>query len=126
MKFLKVTPVLVVSNVVEESKFWHKLGFATVAEVPHGETIGFAILNSDSSEIMLQTVESLAGDMKSVADSLGPKKSYLFADVDNLDDFKIATKNDKLLVPERKTFYGTKEIFVQTASGEIIGFAQKL
>ena len=126
MKILKVTSVMIVADVKAESKLWHSLGFQTTAEVPHGQDIGFAILSSGDAEVMLQTFVSLSEDLPAVAAVLGKRTSYLFADVESLKDAMDATKQEKLLVKERETFYGTREIFIQSQAGEVIGFAQKI
>jgi hypothetical protein len=126
MKITKVTSVLVVENIKKESVLWTALGFKTVVEVPHGETVGFSILSNGEYEIMFQTPASLKDDLPAVVQHLKGQKHYLFTDVDSLQDAKKALKDSEIIVPERDTFYGTKEFFIRTSSGEIIGFAEKV
>lgn len=125
MKITKITSVLVVEDVKKESALWTSLGFKMVVEVPHEETIGFAVLSNGTDEIMFQTSASLKDDLPAVVQNLKGQKHYLFTEVENLEAAKKSVKDMEIIVPERETFYGTKEFFVKTSSNEIIGFAEK-
>jgi catechol 2,3-dioxygenase-like lactoylglutathione lyase family enzyme len=49
---------------------------------------------------------------------------YERTDVDSVESARSALKGATLLVPERKTFYGAKEIFVRDPDGNVLGFAE--
>jgi hypothetical protein len=48
----RITPVLVVPALEAVLPLWEALGFARVAEVPHGDALGFAILARGEVQLM--------------------------------------------------------------------------
>jgi hypothetical protein len=124
MKALKTTAVRIVDRIEPCLPFWcDALGFEKVAEVPHGEVLGFVILVKDGSEIMLQTRASVADDLPAVG--ARNADTALFIEVDSVADAMRRTKNADVLVKERTTSYGMKETVVADASGTIVIFAEK-
>ena len=60
----KVTPVRIVDRIEPCLPFWcDQLGYAKRAEVQHEGALGFALLENEAGEIMLQTRASLAAGM---------------------------------------------------------------
>ena len=103
--FRKLTPVLIVDAIEPCLPFWtDRLGFATVATVPHGDAIGFAILVKDGVEVMYQTRASAAED--------------------NAASAPAAVEGMELVVPRRRTFYGMDELGVREPGGRVVMFAQ--
>jgi uncharacterized glyoxalase superfamily protein PhnB len=122
-KITQLTPILVVDRIEPALPFWEaQLGFAKVVEVPHEDRLGFVLLARDGAQVMLQTRESLAVDLPAVA-ALSPS-SLLYVDVGSLAAAREAVAGARVIVPERKTFYGALELWVQDPSGQIIGFAE--
>ncbi|HET6764564.1 MAG TPA: VOC family protein [Longimicrobiaceae bacterium] len=121
----KLTPVLYVEQIEPALPFWvDRLGFTKTAEVPHGDALGFVILQRDGVEVMYQTRDSVAADNAAVADTpMGG--SMLFIEVENLDEVERALAGMEMLMPRRKTFYGSEEIAVrEPAAGNPVTFAQ--
>jgi uncharacterized glyoxalase superfamily protein PhnB len=50
--------------------------------------------------------------------------SFLYIEVDSLDDVVAATKGARVVMPERKAFYGAREIGVKDPAGQVLTFAQ--
>jgi len=50
----------------------------------------------------------------------------LYIDVDSIDVVEKSLPKENILIPKRKTFYGSIEIWAKDSSGKIIGFAQKV
>jgi hypothetical protein len=120
----KVTPVRVVDRIEPCLPFWcEALGYRKTAEVPHGDALGFVLLENDAGEIMLQTRASLADDIAAVA-KLEPH-TVLFVEVKSLEAAREATRAAKVLVEERTTFYGMRETVVVDPGGTVVVFAQK-
>lgn len=125
MKILKVTPILVVDAIEPVLPLWTgPLGFTNVAAVPHGDALGFVMLTLGERAVMLQSRASIAEDLPSVLERKAT--SFLYLDVEDLDVAMGELKGAEVLVPERKTFYGTREFWVRDASGQVLGFAQDL
>jgi uncharacterized glyoxalase superfamily protein PhnB len=125
MNISKLTPILIVDSIEPALPLWTEtLGFAKQVEVPHEGRAGFVILARDGLEVMMQTRASIAADCPAVG-KLGVT-CVLYLDVGSLDEAVAAVRGAEVVVPERETFYGAREIFVRDASGSVIGFAQHL
>jgi uncharacterized glyoxalase superfamily protein PhnB len=119
----KLTPILAVDAIEPSLPFWvDALGFTKTVEVPHEDSLGFAILEKDGQEVMLQTLASMNADVPAVAPRAGG--SILFLEIEDLSAIESVVGDYELLVPRRKTFYGAEEIFVREPGGNVIGFAQ--
>ena len=117
----KLTPNLIVDRIEDCLPFWTKLGFKKTVEVPDGDRLGFVILVNDPIEVMLQTRASVAKDVEPLAD--GPYRAALYIEVDKLAPIRKALGSTPLVVPERTTFYGAREIIVREPGGNIVTFA---
>lgn len=121
----KITAVLVVDAVEPSLAFWEqRLGFTKVAEVPHGNGLGFAMLVKDSTEVMLQSVASVKEDMGEVAGSMRGTSTALFMEVDDLDAVTRTLGDYPITLPRRTTFYGMHELGVMEPGGHLVVFAQ--
>ena len=124
MKMLRLTPVLMVDSIEPVLPFWvDKLGFKKTTEVPHGEHLGFVILERDGVEVMYQTKASVADDVASLANT-PMRGTFLFFQVENLDEIEKRLKGVQPVVPRRKTFYGADELIVKAPCGNAVTFAQ--
>ena len=123
MSVKKVTPLLFVEEIEPCLSFWEKVGFTRGPEVPHGDKLGFVILQKDDVEIMYQTRASVAEDIPPLASS-PMKGSFLFIEVADLDAIEKALKDVTPVVPRRKTFYGADELIMKEPAGNVVTFAQ--
>ena len=123
LEIKQITPVLLVDAIEPVLPLWEQqLGFARVAEVAHEGRIGFVILVRDGAQVMMQTHASLEVDLPSVA-SRAPT-SVLYVDVTSLASATAAIAGAEIVVPERMTPYGAREIWIRDAAGQIVGFAE--
>ena len=124
MKISRLSPVLMVDAIEPCLSFWiDRLGFTKTVEVPEGNRLGFVILVRDGAEVMYQTRESVQHDVPPLAASpMGG--SFLFFEVDDLDEIERALAGVTLVVPRRNTFYGSAEIIVREPAGNAVTFAQ--
>ncbi|MBV8896197.1 MAG: hypothetical protein JO051_06785 [Acidobacteriaceae bacterium] len=122
---MKITPILFVEAIELCLPFWtEQLGFQKTVEVPEGDKIGFVILVHGESEVSLQTLSGRAADFKTDS-QLGCGSSTLFIEVDDFDDLRKRVKSAPVIIPERITFYGMREIGVQEPGGHLLVFAAK-
>ena len=128
----KATPIMTVEAVEPCLPFWTSLGFEITATVPHGDAMGFAMLNKGNVELMYQSMASVAEDLGPAGAATGhpdlPKRlagstTTLFIEVESIDAVVAALKDADVVVPRRQTFYGMDEIFVQAPCGTLVGFA---
>jgi len=121
----RLTPIVYVDRIEPSIPFWtERLGFERGPEVPHGDALGFLILQKGSIEVMYQTRDSVQADAPSVAAGLPTGGTLLFLEVDDLDAVERAMEGVEIVVPRRRTFYGADEIFVREPAGNVVGFAQ--
>jgi len=122
--YMKVTPVLYVEEIEPSLPFWvDRLGFTVSAEVPHGDRLGFVILQKDGVEVMYQTRASVEEDVPGAA-VMPLGGSMLFVKVDDLDAVERALEGIEPVTPRRKTFYGADELIVREPAGNVVNFAQ--
>jgi phosphoenolpyruvate synthase/pyruvate phosphate dikinase len=122
----RATAVLVVPAVEPSLMFFEeRLAFTRVAEVPHGDALGFAMLQRDDVEVMLQSVASVADDMGATMHGPVPGRSaVLYIDVTDLDALIVALGDYPIALPRRQTFYGADEIGVIEPGGHLLMFAK--
>jgi uncharacterized glyoxalase superfamily protein PhnB len=126
MTITRVTPVLAVPEVEPCVKFWvERMGFKVTSEVPDGKTVGFATLERDGVELMYQSYHSIENDNAAIAALARKGSSFLYVEVNDLDDVIAAMKGAEIAMPLRTTFYGMKELGVKDPAGHVITFAQK-
>lgn len=126
MQVKKITPVLLVNAIEPEIPFWvGRLGFAKTIEVPDGNKLGFVTFQQGPVEVMYQTYASVEKDAPPAMSAEARKgPTYLYVEVENLDDVLAALKDVKKIMPERTAFYGMREFAVQDPEGHFITFAQ--
>jgi len=121
----RITPVLYVEEIEPCLKFWtERIGFNSAAQVPDGNKIGFVMLQKDGTEIMYQTFASQEKDVPAISQIARKGPTFLFIEVEKLDPIIAAMKGVALVVPERKTFYGSREIGVKDPAGHFVIFAE--
>jgi uncharacterized glyoxalase superfamily protein PhnB len=124
---MKITPILFVDAIEPSLKFWvGRLQFEKTAEVPEGDHLGFVILKQGDSEIMLQTRESMKKDVSAAGQAMLSMTSCLYIEVDSFTDALDRIQGAEVLVPQRDTFYGMREIYVREPEGQIVGFAARI
>jgi len=123
--YKRITPILIVDAIEPVLPLWDALGFQRGPSVPHGDRLGFQILEADGIEVMYQTVESVQADAPRVLESPGPLRSSVYIEVADIEAIERRLPKDAVVVvPRRTTPYGAKEISVLDAAGNVIGFAQ--
>lgn len=121
----KLTPVLVVESIEPLLELWTALGFTKTVEVPHGNRLGFAILESGNAEVMLQTVDSVRADEPRLLAGRAFGPAAVYVEVDDIEA-AAATIPDgtEVVAARRTTFYGATEVILRDASGNVITLAQ--
>lgn len=123
MNVKKLTPLLYVQEIEPCMSFWSKVGFEKTVEVPHGDKLGFVILQNGAIEVMYQTRASVTDDIPQLSNS-PMAGSFLFIEVSDLDAVERALVDAPHVVPRRKTFYGADELIVKEPAGNTVTFAQ--
>jgi hypothetical protein len=126
----KATPVLVVDRIEPVLPFWKKVGVTPTTEVPGASgQLGFVILAAEGIEIMYQTAASVREDLvksATVKDAFRavPQQTTLFVEVSRVADVATRLDGELVVMPERKTFYGSTEIGYADPAGNIVVFAE--
>ncbi|HEY6351968.1 MAG TPA: VOC family protein [Candidatus Angelobacter sp.] len=125
MKVKRITPVLYVNAIEPCVQFWtERLGFEKTAEVPEGDRLGFVILQKNGVEIMYQSFASAEKDAPALAREISGGRTFLYVEVDKLDEVISAMQGANLVLPLRTTFYGAREIGIKDPAGHMIVFAE--
>lgn len=124
---MKITSVLIVEEIEKSLAFWvDRMGFTMTVNVPEGDRLGFVILARDGAELMIQTLSSVRKDEPKFApDGIGTKGSALFIEVEDFADIRSRLEGYPIIMPERITFYGMREIGVSEPGGHTVIFAAK-
>ena len=131
----KLTPIITVEQIEPCLSFWSGLGFETTVTVPHGDAMGFAMLQMGDVEIMYQSRASVDDDLgeagqaagfASLGEEFARSTSLLFIEVEAIDPLLAKLGDVAVVVPRRETFYGMDEIFVQAPCGTHVGFAARV
>lgn len=117
----KLTTVVIVEAIEPALPSYQALGYQLTVRVPDSGTLGFAIMNGPAGELMLQTRTSLAEDLPDIA-RRNPGL-LLYGDVRSLAEAKRALPDAKVIVAERKTFYGATEAWLELPGGTFLGLA---
>lgn len=122
----KLTPVIFVEAVEPCLAFWvDRLGFERTMEVNHGDVLGFATVQLGPVEVMYQSRASIAADIPTLASGQFERSgSVLFIEVESLDAILPKLDGVEVVVPQRRTFYGARELFVRAPCGTVVGFAE--
>ena len=127
-----ISPLITVSSIESCLAFWtDRLGFELVATVPEDpnapadtdQPLGFAMLTSGETTVMLQSGASLDLDLPGLSAEVVPATAMLFMKVDDLDAFIPRLEGLEVVQDRRETFYGMDEIFVRSPCGTIVGLA---
>ena len=121
----KSTPVLFVAEIEPCVRFWtERLGFEKTAEVPDGNKLAFVILRKGNVELMYQSYASAEKDAPAMAQIARKGPTFLYLEVEDLEAIKAAIKGAEVVMPERTTFYGAREIGIKDPGGHYLTFAQ--
>jgi len=125
MDVKKITPILFVEEVEPCVKFWmERFGFQKTAEVPEDNKLGFAMLQKGNVELMYQSYASADKDVTAISQVVRKGPTFLYVEVDNLDETIAAAQGAEVVMPKRTTFYGSTEIGIKDPAGHYVTFAQ--
>lgn len=138
MTMMKLTPNLVVDDVLDTARFWcDVLGFQFVVGVAEGtedsvfeltgRPLGFAMIKADNTEVMFQSPESIGADLPDLEPVTRKSGAMLFIEVDDVEELRLTVGDRADLVSDlRDTFYGMREFAIRDPAGMVVIFAQRL
>ena len=122
----KIAPILFAQEIEPCLQFWtERMGFTKTVEVPEGDKLGFAIVERDGLELMYQSYASVEKDNPITVDAVKKGPTFLYIDVDDLNQALAAAGKAEIVMPVRSTFYGAKEFGIKDPAGHYIIFAQQ-
>ena len=125
MNVKKITPVLFAEEIEPCVKFWvERMGFGKAIEVPDGNKLAFAMLQKGNVELMYQTYASADSDVPALSQLVRKGPTFLYVEVESLEETIAAVKGAEVVVPMRTTFYGAREICVKDPIGHFVTFAE--
>ena len=126
MNVKRITPILFVQDVEPCVQFWvERFGFQKAAAGLDGDKAAFAMLEKGNVELMYQSYASADKDVGTAISEVARKgPTFLYVEVGNLDETIAAVKGTEVVMPKRKTFYGSTEIGVKEPAGHWVTFAE--
>jgi uncharacterized glyoxalase superfamily protein PhnB len=136
--FNKITTNLMVGDVNETLDFYERvLGFRLVMGVPEGSQqivttrdndapLGFAILQRDEVELMLQSQKSLAAELPEFQKRPVGGTITLYIQVARARELYEQIKDQVTILKDlRTTFYGAEEFYIRDGNGYVLTFASR-
>jgi len=121
----KSTPILHVKTVEPSVRFWTKrFGFKTTIEVPEGDHVGFAAIESGPIELMDQTYEGMKDASTPLAKAADQGPSFIFMEVPDIQAVINALNCAEIVQGLRDTPYGAKEVVAKEPGGHFVIFSQ--
>ena len=129
MKFQKLTPNLVVTDVAAAIDFYQSvLGFKTAFTVPDAQPYVFASITNGSVEIFFNENKAVEEDYPAlVARPIGGTLT-LFIEVDGIEAIMAAVQKAgaKITMPLKTQFYGMREFAFEDPEGWVITIAERV
>ena len=132
LRYESIAPVLIVERVAPTRDFFRdRLGFQQTTVIADGDELGFAILEKDGVEVMIQSHASVIEDVgpdaaRAVNETISGRGAVgLYVTVSDVDLVVPAVADADVIVPLRKTFYGMHEITVREPGGHAVTFASR-
>lgn len=123
-KVIRATAVLFVDRVEPTRDFLTKVGFTVMFDVPEGDHLGFAGLEKDGVQVMVETRGNSNEGQALRELSRQSRASVVFIEVDSLDAVIAALATEKAIVERHTTFYGADEISFMEPGGHVVTFAR--
>ena len=124
MKLRRVTAVLLVDRVEPTRDFFKRVGFTAIVEIREGDGLGFAILERDGVQLMVETRDNPRESAALRAVTRDSKSAQVFVEVDDLDAVIDSLRGAPVLVERHGTFYGADETTYTEPGGNLVTFAQ--
>ncbi|MBL4869926.1 MAG: VOC family protein [Robiginitomaculum sp.] len=123
MVFTKITPVLLANDLEACVEFWKEFGLEATISVPFQDKLGFVSLQGGSIELMYQSFAfSKATNPVGIE---GVNRSVIYLEAKSLDQIVKIAEQFEIVIPDHKTSYGSREIYIRDPAGNLIGFAQQ-
>lgn len=131
----RIVPLLVYDDLTDALEFWRdRFGFTASVELPEdpskdpaGQPLGFVMLDSGPTTLMLQSRGSIEADTPGVlGESIEKSGVALFIEVEDLGEVMEKAKGCDVFMAERETFYGMREFGVRAPGGMLVTFAQQI
>ncbi|MFZ3322992.1 MAG: VOC family protein [Usitatibacter sp.] len=124
MKVKRVTAVLLADRVEPTRDFFKRVAFTAIVEIREGDGIGFAILERDGIQLMVETRDNPRESAALRAMTRQSSAAQIFLEVDDLDGVIDALRSAPVLVERHSTFYGADEVTYTEPGGNLVTFAQ--
>jgi putative intracellular protease/amidase len=124
MKISRATPVVFADRVEPTRDFFKRLGFQVVVEIPEGAAAGFAMLEKDGVQVMVETRDNSNEAPAYREATKQSRRAVVFIEVDDLDAVVAALAGAKVLVERHLTFYKSDELTYEEPGGNLVTFAK--
>ena len=133
-----LTPNLMTEDVNASIDFYcNRLGFRFIVGVPTGSEemvsgdpgkapLRWAMLQREEASLMFQARDSLAEEAQTFSHMPLGASATFYLEVANLDSLlEHVGEHTEVVVPERVTFYGMREVWIRDNNGYVLTLAEK-
>ena len=124
MRINSAAPVLFVDRVEPTRDFFQAVGFEVMFDIPEDDHIGFAGLNKDGVQVMVETRGNSHEDPALQALTRESSRAVVFIEVDDLDAVIAMLADAKVVVRRHTTFYKSDELTYEEPGGNLVTFAK--
>ena len=124
MKVKRAAAVLFVDQVEGTRDFFKRVGFTVTVEIPDGNAVGFAMLERDGVQLMVETRDNGHEPQALREITLQSRRAAVFVEVDDVEAVIAALAGARVLVERHKTFYNSDELTYVEPGGHLVTFAQ--
>jgi uncharacterized glyoxalase superfamily protein PhnB len=120
----RITPVLFVQDVAVHKVLGRTPRLRENCRSARSQQVGFAMLQKGSVELMYQSYASADKDVAAISQVVRKGPSFLYVEVDSLDQTIAAIQGAEVVTPVRTTFYGATETSIKDPGGHFVTFAE--
>jgi len=124
LKIASITPVLFVERVEPTRDFFQRVGFEVMFDIPEGGHLGFAGMNRDGQQVMIETRGNSHEDPWMQETTRDSRRAVVFIEVDDLDAVIAMLPDDRIVVARHETFYKSDELTYEEPGGNLVTFAK--
>ena len=117
-------PVLFVDRVEPTRDFFQRAGFEVMFDLPEGDHLGFAGLNRDGVQVMIETRGNHNEGPAMQQLTRESARAVVFIEVDDLDELMGLLDGERVVVDRHKTFYKSDELTYEEPGGNLVTFAK--
>ncbi|WP_169979726.1 VOC family protein [Tautonia rosea] len=125
--FRRMTPVFLVDRIEPCLDFWvDRLGFEVTLQIPGEDGLDFVRVSRDEAEVFYRTRASVESQSPGIVESSDHSPWVILSMlVSDLDELLPRLKGLEIVVPQRESDFGVRELYVREPSGRVVALVEQ-